>query len=149
PVPVGGRHKGAALRVGRPRSRRRPTRPGRTVSAVAGVPGRIVVGGAVLHGGRLLAARRSAPPELAGGWELPGGKVEPGESPSRALVRELYEELGIEVRPLERIPGAWPLGRGLVLHVWTAELLRGEPQPLQDHDEVRWLTPGRLLDVPW
>lgn len=112
-------------------------------------PARLVVGGAVLHGGRLLAARRSAPARLAGGWELPGGKVEPGESVPEALVRELREELGIEVRPLERVPGVWPLGRGLVLHVWTARLVSGEPEPLQDHDEVRWLDPGRLLDVPW
>lgn len=113
-------------------------------------PRRVVVGGAVLRGGLLLAARRSEPPGLAGRWELPGGKVEPGESPPEALVRELREELGVEVRPLERVPGAWPVaGQGLVLHVWTAELLSGEPEPLQDHDEVRWLAPGRLLDVPW
>src|SRR3569623_1217036 len=46
--------------------------------------------------GRLFAARRSAPPELAGRWELPGGKVEPGETPEHALVRGLREELGVE-----------------------------------------------------
>ncbi|MET9965659.1 NUDIX domain-containing protein, partial [Streptomyces sp. NPDC006356] len=57
---------------------------------------RIVVGAALLAGGRLLAARRSAPEELAGRWELPGGKVEPGEAPEAALVRELREELGVD-----------------------------------------------------
>ncbi|MDX6765074.1 NUDIX domain-containing protein, partial [Streptomyces sp. F8] len=79
---------------------------------------RVVVGGALCHEGRLLAARRSAPPELAGRWELPGGKTEPGESVPDALVRELREELGVETEPLERIPGEWPLKPGLVLHVW-------------------------------
>ncbi|MEV4431757.1 (deoxy)nucleoside triphosphate pyrophosphohydrolase [Streptomyces sp. NPDC049555] len=110
---------------------------------------RVVVGGAVLHEGRLLAARRSAPPELAGRWELPGGKLEPGESAPQALVRELREELGVETEPLERIAGQWPLKPGYVLQVWTARLVAGEPQPLQDHDELRWLAPGDIDDVDW
>ncbi|MGW7453198.1 (deoxy)nucleoside triphosphate pyrophosphohydrolase [Streptomyces sp. NPDC054787] len=110
---------------------------------------RVVVGGALCHEGRLLAARRSAPPELAGRWELPGGKAEPGESVPEALVRELREELGVEVEPLERIPGEWPLKPGLVLHVWTARLLSGVPAPLEDHDELRWLGPQELESVDW
>ncbi|MFC5718881.1 (deoxy)nucleoside triphosphate pyrophosphohydrolase [Streptomyces gamaensis] len=110
---------------------------------------RVVVGGAVLDRGRLLAARRSAPPELAGRWELPGGKVEPGESAPQALVRELREELGVEVEPLERIEGEWPLRPPYVLRVWTAKLLSGEPRPLEDHDELRWLTPDRIDEVDW
>ncbi|MEU2515657.1 (deoxy)nucleoside triphosphate pyrophosphohydrolase [Streptomyces syringium] len=110
---------------------------------------RVVVGGAVLDQGRLLAARRSAPPELAGRWELPGGKLEPGESAREALVRELREELGVEVEPLARIEGEWPLKPPYVLHVWTARLLAGEPRPLQDHDELRWLTPDRVDEVDW
>ncbi|GAA2719881.1 (deoxy)nucleoside triphosphate pyrophosphohydrolase [Streptomyces luteosporeus] len=108
-----------------------------------------MVGGAVLHKGRLLAARRSAPPELAGRWELPGGKLEPGESAPQALVRELREELGVEAEPLERIAGQWPLKPGYVLQVWTARLVAGDPQPLQDHDELRWLAPGDIDDVDW
>lgn len=110
---------------------------------------RVVVGAALLHAGRLLAARRSAPPELAGRWELPGGKIEPGETSAEALARELREELGIEAEAVERLPGAWPLRPGLELHVWTARLVRGEPRPLQDHDELRWLTPARIGDVDW
>ncbi|WP_405588482.1 (deoxy)nucleoside triphosphate pyrophosphohydrolase [Streptomyces sp. NBC_01092] len=112
---------------------------------------RIVVGAALLDGERLLAARRSAPVELAGRWELPGGKVEPGETPEVALARELREELGVDAEVVERVPGAWPLKSPYVLHVWTARLLpgTGEPKPLQDHDELRWLGPGELWDVDW
>ncbi|GHH81315.1 DNA mismatch repair protein MutT [Streptomyces sulfonofaciens] len=110
---------------------------------------RIVVAAALLDRGRLLAARRSAPPELAGRWELPGGKVEAGEVPEQALVRELREELGVEARPLERISGSWPLAPGWTLQVWTARLVTGEPRPLQDHDALRWLAPADLWHVPW
>ncbi|MDT0469338.1 (deoxy)nucleoside triphosphate pyrophosphohydrolase [Streptomyces gibsoniae] len=109
----------------------------------------VVVGAALLDGDRLLAARRSAPPELAGRWELPGGKVEPGETPEHALVRELREELGVTAEPVGRVPGEWPLKSGYVLRVWTARLLAGRPEPLQDHDELRWLTPDEIWDVDW
>ncbi|ANZ16495.1 (deoxy)nucleoside triphosphate pyrophosphohydrolase [Streptomyces noursei] len=110
---------------------------------------RVVVGGAVCERGRLLAARRSAPPALAGRWELPGGKVEDGETPEQALVRELREELGVDVAPVERIPGEWVLRPGFVLQVWTARLVSGRPETLQDHDELRWLRPGEEREVDW
>ncbi|MGV9554349.1 (deoxy)nucleoside triphosphate pyrophosphohydrolase [Streptomyces sp. NPDC003522] len=111
----------------------------------------VVVGAALLDGGRLLAARRSAPPELAGRWELPGGKVEPGERPEEALVRELREELGVDARMLERVPGEWPLRPPYALQVWTARLepASAAPAPLQDHDGLRWLTPEEIWDVDW
>ena len=111
----------------------------------------VVVGAALFDGDRLLAARRSAPPELAGSWELPGGKVEPGETPEAALVRELREELGVDADPVARVPGEWPLKSPYALQVWTARLLpdSAAPKPLQDHDELRWLTRDELWDVPW
>ncbi|MEV6617078.1 NUDIX domain-containing protein [Streptomyces sp. NPDC051051] len=111
----------------------------------------VVVGAALLDGGRLLAARRSAPPELSGRWELPGGKVEPGERPEEALVRELREELGVDARALERVPGEWPLRPPYALQVWTARLepASAPPAPLQDHDGLRWLAPEEIWDVDW
>ncbi len=109
----------------------------------------IVVGAAIVRGGRLLAARRSAPSALAGGWELPGGKVEAGETEVAALVRECREELGVDVAAGNRVSGEWPLRDGLVLRVYLAELLAGEPLPLEDHDELRWLGAAELFDVPW
>ncbi|MGC0419216.1 (deoxy)nucleoside triphosphate pyrophosphohydrolase [Embleya sp. AB8] len=110
---------------------------------------RIVVGAAILHRGRVLAACRSAPAELAGGWEFPGGKVEPGEGEPAALVRECREELGVTVRPVRRLPGAWPLGKGYVLRVWLADLVSGEPAPLQDHSALRWLDAGAVAGLDW
>lgn len=55
----------------------------------------------------------------------------------------------MEAEPLERIPGEWPLKPGLVLRVWTVRLLSGEPSPLEDHDELRWLAPDEADDVDW
>ena len=100
---------------------------------------------------RLLAARRSAPSSLAGGWELPGGKVEPGETPQAALVRELREELGVGVRLGAEVGGGpWPLPGVGELRVWWAEVVDGAPAPLEDHDELRWLDRGDWLGgVAW
>jgi 8-oxo-dGTP diphosphatase len=109
----------------------------------------VVAAALVDDAGRLLAARRSAPPDLAGRYELPGGKVEPGESPEHALVRELREELGVDAEPVARVPGEWPLKPGYVLRVWTARILSGTPEPLEDHDRLRWLAPGETWDVDW
>lgn len=107
-----------------------------------------MVGAAVLRDGRVLASRRTEPPRLAGLWEFPGGKVEPGEDDGEALVRELREELRVEVEVGERLGEDVPIGSTAVLRVYLCRLLSGEPA-LVDHDEHRWLGPDDLLDVPW
>ncbi len=109
----------------------------------------VVVGAAILDGYRLLAAQRAEPAALAGGWELPGGKVEPGEADETALVRECREELGVDVALDSRVPGEFPLGVGHVLRVWTASVVCGVPQALDDHLAVRWLEPEEWFDVAW
>ena len=109
----------------------------------------VVVGAAILDGDRLLAARRSEPPALAGGWELPGGKVEPGEDDRDALVRECREELGVEITLGARVGEDWPMSGGALLRVWTATVVAGVPQPLEDHSELRWLAPHEWYDVAW
>jgi 8-oxo-dGTP diphosphatase len=102
---------------------------------------------------RFLCARRSAPPELAGRWELPGGKVEPGEAAEAALHRELDEELGVTVRLGDQLPGPedgdWPLLAGRTMRVWLAELVAGTPSPLADHSELRWVAHEALEDLDW
>jgi 8-oxo-dGTP diphosphatase len=118
------------------------------------------VGGAVLDSlvepGRLLVARRTAPPQFAGMWEFPGGKVESGETAERALHRELLEELGVRVRLGAELDSGsasgWRLSDRAAMRVWFAELLDGVPQPLEDHDELRWINlrnRGEVLALPW
>ena len=120
-------------------------------------PRREVVGAAIVDDltqpRLLLAARRTEPAALAGGWEFPGGKVDPGEGALEALHRELLEELGVRVRIGDLLEGplagAWPLGEEFVMRVWWASVTEGEPLPIEDHDELRWLEPSQLYAVPW
>ncbi len=97
----------------------------------------------------MLAARRRLPASLAGGWEFPGGKVEPGETDEVALIRECVEELGVRIVCGPRVPGEWELGDTMLLRVYLAELAEGEPAAGAEHDELRWLAPDELFEVAW
>ncbi|MDI2036124.1 (deoxy)nucleoside triphosphate pyrophosphohydrolase [Paenarthrobacter nitroguajacolicus] len=119
-----------------------------------------VVGAAVVDSleapGRLLVARRTAPPRFAGMWEFPGGKVERGEAPEAALHRELAEELGIEVKLGRELESGdtdgWTLNEQASMRVWFAEVTAGKPAPLEDHDELRWVSLAdheEALALPW
>ena len=97
--------------------------------------------------GRVLIAQRPAGKFLAGRWEFPGGKLDAGETPYAALVRELREELGVEVHTavrLMRYLHEYP-GRRVWLDVWTVSQWSGEPQGLDDQ-ALRWVEPGQLQD---
>ena len=109
-----------------------------------------IVGAAIVDDrGRVLGAARAEPPEMAGMWEFPGGKVEPGESELAALVRECQEELGVTVSVRERLGNDIMLGNGrAVLKVWLAEVADGEPEA-REHAELRWLAVEELDDVSW
>ena len=115
----------------------------------------IVVAGAVLAeaaaGRTVLIAQRCRPPELAGRWELPGGKVMPGETESAALARELAEELGLDADAItvgERLGSDVVLSPQMTLRAYLVRLIRGEPRP-DDHQALRWVTAVQLADVDW
>ncbi|MEU4566857.1 (deoxy)nucleoside triphosphate pyrophosphohydrolase [Micromonospora sp. NPDC023956] len=111
---------------------------------------KVVVGAAIVAGGRVLACARSAPPEVAGRWEFPGGKVEPGETEIAALVRECAEELAVRVEVGDRVGRDVRMAHGRsVLRVYAARLL-GDDQPRAlEHAELRWLSVDELDTVDW
>ncbi len=113
------------------------------------VGGRVVVGVALVEGGRVLAAQRSYPSAHAGRWELPGGKVEAGESSRDALRRECREELGIEVTVGGRVGSDVPVDAdGTRLQIWSARILSGRPTA-REHQTLRWLADDEMDSTDW
>jgi len=108
----------------------------------------VVVAGALIVDRALLVAQRQRPPDLAGLWELPGGKVAPGETEVTALARELREELGVDVVVGERIGMDVALGDALVLRAYLVNQTGGTLTAL-DHRALRWVDSTELLDLPW
>jgi 8-oxo-dGTP diphosphatase len=113
------------------------------------VPTVQVVGAALVRDGRVLACRRTSPAHLAGLWEFPGGKVEPGETDEQALVRELQEELGVDVEVGPRVGPELDLGGTAVMRVHVCALPDGTEPVAHEHDALRWLAADELDDVPW
>jgi len=111
---------------------------------------RVIVAAVIVTAGRVLACERAAPPEVAGRWEFPGGKVEPGETDAQALTRECAEELGVRVAVGPRIGPDVPLAHGrAVLRVFTVTLLEGDVPRALEHTAMRWLAADELDTVPW
>ena len=107
----------------------------------------IVVAGVLFEAGRVLLTQRKKGSHLEGLWELPGGKIDPDEDPRDALVRELREELGIEVdvgAPIEVTSHRYPEKRVLLLFFEvTRKLGSPEPKPL-DVADLTWATREEL-----
>jgi 8-oxo-dGTP diphosphatase len=107
----------------------------------------LVVAAALIDAdGCVLVARRPPGKQHAGLWEFPGGKVEPGEMPQAALVRELREELGIDVDPALLVPVAFsesPGDRHLVLLLYRCRSWHGHALAI-DAAEIRWVAPTEL-----
>ncbi len=106
---------------------------------------KLVVAGLILGEGQVLITQRRADQALPLQWEFPGGKVEPGEAPVAALVRELREEIGVEVavgRIWDVLFHAYP-AFDLVMLVYACRIVDGEPRAVEVAD-LRWLPPGEL-----
>jgi mutator protein MutT len=101
----------------------------------------------IFRAGQLLITRRHAQSHLGGLWEFPGGKREAGETFEQCLVREIREELGVEIsvgKLFEEVAHAYP-EKSVHLKFFICQLLSGEPQPL-DCAAVKWVTKMELAD---
>ena len=101
--------------------------------------------------GRVLLAQRPEGKSMAGLWEFPGGKVEPGETPEAALIRELHEELGIDtwascLAPLTFASHAYP-DFHLLMPLFACRRWQGLPTP-REGQTLAWVAPNRLRDYP-
>jgi mutator protein MutT len=111
-------------------------------------PAIAVVGAVALRAGKCLVAKRGPGGSAAFRWEFPGGKVEPGETQPDALIREIREELDLQIQVGERIgsvraraSAAW-----IELSLWQVAIVSGTPV-LRDHTEVRWVGPDELSEL--
>jgi 8-oxo-dGTP diphosphatase len=111
----------------------------------------VVAAALTTQDGEILLQKRPAGRQMAGLWEFPGGKVDPGESPESALIRELEEELGVVVNGSDLVPVTFasePLGdRHLLLMLYSCTQWVGVPVPM-DGQELRWLMPHDMRDLP-
>lgn len=98
--------------------------------------------------GRVLLARRPDHKHLGGKWEFPGGKVEPGEAPAAALVREIREELGCTVEPVRSLPPGVHhyAAASIVLIPFVCRLATDNIEPVgHEHTALAWVAPNDLL----
>ncbi|MEU4194645.1 (deoxy)nucleoside triphosphate pyrophosphohydrolase [Kribbella sp. NPDC026611] len=104
-----------------------------------------VVGVAIVQDGSVFAAYRPGP---EGGWEFPGGKVEPGETDAEAAVREIREELDLEIEVGASLGPGVDISELYRLHVYLATVVAGDPV-LREHAEVRWFAAAELDESGW
>jgi 8-oxo-dGTP diphosphatase len=104
----------------------------------------------LLHQGKVLATQRSEKMDLPGFWEFPGGKMEPGESPTTCSIREIWEELSIGIRisrPLTPVLHTYP-NKSIQLIPFLATWESGTLQ-LTEHAQIQWLAQKDLLSLDW
>jgi 8-oxo-dGTP diphosphatase len=101
--------------------------------------------------GRVLLAQRPADKAMGGLWEFPGGKMEPGEAPESALIRELREELGIAVKEACLAPFTFASHAytdfHLLMPLYLCRRWEGTPQPLE-HQALKWVRPKDMASYP-
>lgn len=104
----------------------------------------------IIKDGLILAARKKAGLHLAGYWEFPGGKIEPGETPEGCLCRELREEFGVrcEIGPFLG-ESTYDYGNTVISLLGYYATHKEGLFCLTDHDEIRWLFPSELADLRW
>jgi 8-oxo-dGTP diphosphatase len=109
-----------------------------------------VVGAAIIHEQKCLVAQRGEGMSLAGKWEFPGGKVEPGEAPAVALAREIEEELDLKIAVAELLgTGTGTVGSRLItLEVYAAAVTAGT-LALREHAQVVWAAADELAGLDW
>lgn len=109
-----------------------------------------VVCAVIVRDGRLFAARRGPAMSQAGLWELAGGKVEPGEADADALIREMREELGVDVRVAEQLGVSeydYPTVR-VQLVAYACTVVSGEPRAIE-HDRLAWVGRDEARELDW
>lgn len=110
----------------------------------------INVAAAIIHSGDKILATQRAKGEFAGGWEFPGGKIELGETPEDAVIREIKEELDVEIKVEEQVYTVeydYPHFH-LTMPCFFAEVVEGDIK-LLEHAQFKWLTKETLDTVEW
>jgi 8-oxo-dGTP diphosphatase len=109
-----------------------------------------VVCAIIERNGKFLAAKRSNTQSHPGFWEFPGGKIDPSETGEQAILREIKEELGIEIAIREALPSVtytYP-GKTIALHPFVCTIQSGNPKALE-HEEIIWVDNTTYSNLNW
>jgi 8-oxo-dGTP diphosphatase len=110
-----------------------------------------VVAAVIQIGDEFLACRRAPQKNQAGKWEFPGGKVEPGETDAQALIREIREELTVDVHVGDLVAESRSISgpQEIVMYTYFAQLISRKPTQSSDHDKLLWVSKSELESLDW